>query len=296
MKKRLIPRVCVPVQHTQEHGVTMLLVAMAMVAIIAMAALSIDVVVLYLAKEEAQHSADTAALAAAKVLSLSGITGDPTNLSSNWGHVCGPDDGTNGLAARVAKAVANQNLVGGIAPTTVNVTYSAGSASSSPGTSDCTSLSASAFGINPVVTVQIVRTGVPNFFSRIWGRTGTPVSATASAEAFNSSNSASAGSSGTIVPVQPRCVKPWVVPNFDPLNPTACTTNCQAFVDPADSHIVNPGISVNGGNASGVIGERFLLIFDCRRSISANCTPRPAGIQANHTPNGGYIPGLPPNN
>ena len=291
MKKRLIPRSLGPVERAPERGVTMLLVALAMVAIIGMAALSIDVIVLYLAKEEAQHSADTAALAAAKVLSLSGITGDPTNLSSNWGHVCGPDDGTNGLAARVAKAVANQNLVGGIAPTTVNVTYSAGSASSSPGTSDCTSLSTSAFGINPVVTVQIVRTGVPNFFSRIWGRTGTPVSATASAEAFNSSNSASAGSSGTIVPVQPRCVKPWVVPNFDPLNPTACTTNCQAFVDPTDGHIVDPGMSLNGGTPlTGVIGERFLLIPDCRRSINTNCTPRPGGIQANHLTNGSYVP------
>jgi len=99
MKKRLIPRPLGPVERAPERGVTMLLVALAMVAIIGMAALSIDVIVLYLAKEEAQHSADTAALAAAKVLSLSGITGDPTNLSSNWGHICGPDDGTNGLAA-----------------------------------------------------------------------------------------------------------------------------------------------------------------------------------------------------
>jgi Flp pilus assembly protein TadG len=272
----------------------MLLVALAMVAIIGMAALSIDVIVLYLAKEEAQHSADTAALAAAKVLSLSGITGDPANLSSNWGHICGPDDGTNGLAARVAKAIANQNLVGGIVPTTVNVTYSAGSASSSPGTTDCTSLSTSAFGINPVVTVQIVRTGVPNFFSRIWGSTGTNVSATASAEAFNSSNSASVGTSGSIVPVQPRCVKPWIVPNLDPLNPTACTTNCQAFVGLTDGHIVNPGMSLNGGiPLTGAIGERFLLIPDCRRSFPATCVPRLAGIQANHMVSGGVIPTQP---
>ena len=65
----------------------MLLVALAMVAIIGMAALSIDVITLYLAREEAQHSADSAALGAAKVLSLSGITGDPTNVSGNWGHI-----------------------------------------------------------------------------------------------------------------------------------------------------------------------------------------------------------------
>ena len=86
MKKTLIPKSRICSKRSQERGMTMLLVAVAMVAIIGMAALSIDVITLYLAREEAQHSADTAALAAAKVLSLSGITGDPTNQSGNWGH------------------------------------------------------------------------------------------------------------------------------------------------------------------------------------------------------------------
>src|ERR1700741_493637 len=124
MKKRFIPATKVPRENTQERGVTMILVAVAMVAIIAMAALSIDVITLYLAKEEAQRSADTAALAAAKILSVSGITGDPQNLTNNWTLICGPDDGTNGLATRVAKGVANQNLVGGAIVTTPTVTYS----------------------------------------------------------------------------------------------------------------------------------------------------------------------------
>jgi Putative Flp pilus-assembly TadE/G-like len=65
-------------QRTSESGVTMVLMALTMVAILAMAALSIDVVTLYLANAEAQRSADTAALAAARVLSLTGMTGDPT--------------------------------------------------------------------------------------------------------------------------------------------------------------------------------------------------------------------------
>ena len=51
---------------TREHGITMVLVALAMVAIIAMAALSIDVITLYLAREEAQRAADAAALAGAR--------------------------------------------------------------------------------------------------------------------------------------------------------------------------------------------------------------------------------------
>src|SRR5215472_16448048 len=209
MKKRLIPRPLGPVERAPERGVTMLLVALAMVAIIGMVALSIDVIVLYLTKEEAQHSADTAALAAAKVLSLSGITGDPANLSSNWGHICGPDDGTNGLATRVAKAVANQNLVGGSPTTTPTVTYSSGGSSNA----DCTALSTTGFGVNPIVTVQLSRPSLPTFFSRIWGNRGNSVSATATAEVFNPSNSGTVGNSptGTLIPVQPRCVKPWAV-------------------------------------------------------------------------------------
>jgi Flp pilus assembly protein TadG len=60
-----------------------------MVAILAMAALSIDLVVLYLAREEAQRSADAAALTAARVFSISGITGDPDNSTPYRQQICG---------------------------------------------------------------------------------------------------------------------------------------------------------------------------------------------------------------
>ena len=61
---------------SKERGVTMALVAITMVAIISMAALSIDIGTLYEAKAEAQRAADAAALTAARVISISGITGD----------------------------------------------------------------------------------------------------------------------------------------------------------------------------------------------------------------------------
>src|SRR5579863_1526470 len=93
-----------------ERGITMILVAVAMVAIIAMAALSIDVGTLYLAREEAQRSADAAALAAARVISISGVTGitDPTKDPTSWGSVCG----ASGAATLTAQAVGMQNGVG----------------------------------------------------------------------------------------------------------------------------------------------------------------------------------------
>src|ERR1700680_56584 len=90
-----------------EHGVTMVLVALAMVAIIAMAALSIDIITLYLAREEAQRSADAAALAAARVISISGVTGaaDPDTDSASWKLICG---GSSSTATQAAQAVVQQ--------------------------------------------------------------------------------------------------------------------------------------------------------------------------------------------
>jgi Flp pilus assembly protein TadG len=290
MKKTFISR---SREHDREHGITMLLVAAAMVAIIGMAVLSIDVVTLYLAKEEAQRSADAAALAAARLLSVSGITGDPTNLSSDWGAICG----ASGAATLVAQAVAAQNIVGNQAAPTVTVTYSAGSAGTvGTGTSDCTSLSTSAFGVNPMVTVKVTQASLPNFFSRIWSRSGNSVSATATAEAFNPSDSGNSGNqvSGTITPVRPRCVKPWVVPNLDPASPGGCTTNCAKFVDPASGAIQRPGISLNGSGAPGVIGETFWIVPDCYHG-----NPNYCGLlvqpQANSSAASPYGQG-PPNN
>jgi Putative Flp pilus-assembly TadE/G-like len=296
-----------PTRHA-ERGITMVLVALAMVAIIAMAALSIDVVTLYLAKEEAQRSADAGALAAARVISISGVTGTagPDNDAVSWQKICGPDDGTNGLATRVAKAVAGENAVGRISPT-VSVTYSSGSGSTF---TDCTAVPGDdLLGVNPLVTVQVTRNSLPTFFSRVWSRAANTVSATATAEVFNPSNSGAFASGGNIIPVQPRCVKPWIVPNRDPLNPgptgNYCDESggpgaCHTLVKTSDGSITNKGISLNGGNpTTGLVGERFWLIVDCHYSGSS-CSLR-GQIQANR-PQGGnphiefppsldYVPG-----
>src|SRR5258708_1056519 len=250
-------------RHSQR-GVTMVLMALAMMAILAMAALSIDVVTLYLANAEAQRSADTAALAAARVLSSSGMTGDPSNSSAGnpWQQACK-------LAASVATAVAIQNTMGGgaLKPDQVKVTF--------PNNSDtqfCTGSNLK-FGVNPLVTVKVRRTDLPTFFARVWGKAGAIVGATATAEAFNPSNSGNAGNgtpSGQVTPVAPRCVKPWIVPNRDPGNPGGCVGGgCNSFVSPADGSILNPGIQVNGG--TGVIGEGFWLTADC--PSTGNCSP-----------------------
>jgi Flp pilus assembly protein TadG len=253
MKSPLISRPNRDGQH-HEHGVTMVLVAVAMIAIIAMAAWSIDLVTLYLAKEEAQRAADAAALTAARVISVSGITGaaSPSSDPTDWQSVCG----TTGTATLAAQAAGGQNGVGSISPTVITVTYSTVGGTGT-GTSDCSGQTA-AFAINPLVTVLIQRTALPTFFSRIWGNTGNSVSATATAEVFNPSASENSGTSGAVTPVQPRCVKPWMVPNIDPASPP------NSFVNTADGAITSPGISFNQSQSDPVIGETFYLIADCQ--------------------------------
>jgi Flp pilus assembly protein TadG len=235
-----------------ERGITMVLVAIAMVAIIAMAALAIDVVTLYLAKEEAQRSADAAALGAARVLSLSGVTGDPQNTTGYWPAACT-------AATQVAKALANQNAISNATATSVNVNFLYNGTSMA----DCTFTGENAFGVNPQVQVKVVRGGLPTFFSRIWSRSTNSVSATATAEAFNSSGSGTFAPNG-IVPVNPHCVKPWVVPNRDPRNAGA------PFVSLTDGSIQNTGIQPDGSGSGGVIGESFTLTADCKTG-NPNC-------------------------
>jgi Flp pilus assembly protein TadG len=283
----------------RERGITMVLVAIAMVAIIAMAAMSIDLITLYLARQEAQRSADAAALAAARIISLSGMTGDPNNTTLSWQKVCG---GSTGVATQVANAIGSEDSVGNTVATTVSVNYSDGTNTST----NCSTLTAP-FGVNPLVKVQITRSGLPSFFSRIWGYTGNTISATAEAEAFNPSSSDTVGiqTNGQVTPVQPRCVKPWFVPNLDPQNPTNprnCTNNCKPFVSISDGSIVNPGVTLNGGGANGVIGENFWLAAGCTNP-GTTCTPL-LPPQANYTssphnhisrsPNLEYLPGAAP--
>jgi hypothetical protein len=264
----------------KEHGVTMALVAVALATMIAMAALSIDIGTLYEAKAEAQRAADAAALTAARLISISGLTGDPTNGNSDgtWAETCG---GATPYASQAAIKVAQaqQNFVASTAASTVTVTYGAGK--SGGAVSDCSGLGP-AFAINPTVTVTVKRTNLPIFFAQVFSLfnsnySGVSVSATATAEAYNSSNSAS--QAGSMIPVQPRCVKPWIIPNIDPGNPVAP----KHFVSPTDGSIGNPGVP-----PTGVIGEIFSISSDC----TSPGTPGSCTLSANPPGALQYIPAL----
>jgi hypothetical protein len=248
-----------------ERGVTFALVAVSIVAILAMAALSIDVATLYIASAEAQRAADAAALAGARVLSLYGVTGDPTNAGGNWAAACA-------LAKQAAIAVASQNTLAGanVVLPAANITIQ------DSGGNGCGSAGPVAFGVNPQVKVVVQKANLPLFFAPVMraffspgASRSIPVSATATAEVYNPSESLAFSATGQQRAVTPRCVKPWIIPNKDPVahngNPFGAT-----FVNPNDGSITNPGLAAPLG--TGVVGEQFVLNFaGC--TTTASCNP-----------------------
>src|SRR5229473_4554104 len=124
----------------REQGQTIVLVALAIVSLLAMAALVIDVVTLYVARSEAQRAADAAALAGAKAFVDSGVTTDPTNpalqtLAQN-------------MATAAITAIVQQNKLGGVPPVLA-----------SPPTFNFAQQG------DPQVKVTLQRTDLPTFFA-----------------------------------------------------------------------------------------------------------------------------------
>lgn len=180
---------CVIHRRSAESGQTIVLVALTIVTLLAMAALSIDIVTLYVAKGEAQRAADAAALVAAKAFVDSGVTSDPTNASLQT------------LAENMANAgitgILPQNKVAGVTPVLVGTPAF-----------DFTTYSG-----NPQVTVTLQRTGLSVFFARIWKSAAPTVTASAKAEAYNPGNS-QAGT-GNYIPISVKNIKPLLVANLD---------------------------------------------------------------------------------
>src|SRR6266480_5833363 len=176
-------------KQSRERGQTIALVALTIVTLLAMAALAIDVVTLYVAKGEVQRAADAAALVAAKGFVDSGVTSDPANTSL---QTLAENMATAGI-----NAILPQNKVAGAAPVLANAPSF--DFTTHPG--------------NPQVTVTLQRTGLPIFFARIWRRAAATVTASAKAEAYNPANSQTA--TGNFVPIILKNIKPLLIANQD---------------------------------------------------------------------------------
>ena len=224
-----------------ERGVTMILVVLAMLSMLGIVALAIDVITLYSARSETQRAADSAALAAAKMLVDMGVTTDPTATVPTAAQI--------DAATKAAQSVAINLSIAARQIQTSDVTLSF------PGSGSTT------FPVNPKVTVTVQNANLPTFFSRIWSRAALTVRATATAEGFNPSNWSTVGG-GTAVPIVARGVKPFLIPNCDPVLGTACATapgpGVTTFFNPATGAITNPGLA-----PTGIIGETFNLSSTC---------------------------------
>jgi hypothetical protein len=236
-----------------ERGQTIILVAISIVALLAMAALSIDVVTLYAARSETQRAADAAALAGAKAIADSGVT----SLDAASPNLLAAQTLAKNMATDVVTALVTAdppiNPVAGANPTW---------------TPSVPVVDFSRQG-NPLITVNLKRDGLPTFFSKIWGRTGGKVTATATAEVYNPANLP------TITPIAPMSVKPWLVANADP------TLTAPNFVD-TTTWIVD----------SGVIGKSFDLVSACPfGTLPCVPTPNPPTVLASVPfPQVGYVP------
>jgi len=202
------------VSRKAQRGMSLLVVAASIVALLGVAALAMDLAALYMARNEAQRAADAAALAGARAFV------DSSFMSG------GVSAGDAQLRARQeAMKIGEANRVAGqdalITPGDISFNFSEPS--------------------NPRITVVVQRTEasgnpIPTAFARIFGFAFGEVSARATAEVY---------------PSGVTCVKPWLLPNCDPVHSAPENPNCLGsggyYVDPATGAVANPAPYTSGG-------------------------------------------------
>ncbi len=219
-----------------ERGISLLMVAIGLLVLLGISVLAIDLVSLYVGRNEAQRAADAAALAGAKVFVDTACTSSTSN----------PCSSQTGPGTQAAISIGGQNNVGGQAANIqgADVTFDF----SIPG--------------DPRITVVVQRTAargnaMPTFFAKAFGVLSADIRAQATAEAYNPSGSPTGPT------ICAGCVKPFSMPNCDPdplhafpVNPACATPGQGYFVDPTGA-IAHPG-----AYPGGVVGERWTLHYN----------------------------------
>lgn len=216
----------------RERGATLVLVGVSLLAMLSVAALAIDLGLLYVARNEAQRAADAAALAGAYTFVTSGCT-------SHGG--CAAGGPQEPLARQQAELIGAQNAIVG-QPTQIK-------------NSDISFKYPSAEEPQITVTVQRTRASgnpIPTIFAKMFGMSEAGVTATATAEAYNPSGSSGTPGFGN------DCVAPFLVPNCDPTHTSPENSNCPGngyFIDPKTGQIEN------GSSPNSVIGQSWQLHY-----------------------------------
>jgi putative Flp pilus-assembly TadE/G-like protein len=209
------------VTNRDERGVTLILAAVCLLMLLCVCALAIDLASLYVSRDEAQRAADAAALAGAKVFVETGCVSS-TNCSFYQTQ-----------AQQRAIDVGGQNTVGNqnASIQSADVTF--------------TSLNSN----NPRITVLVQRSAarsnpVPTFFAKIFGQRSVDVSAAATAEAYDPSGSGPG--------ICTACIKPFVLPNCDPIHTSPSNPACGST--PQGYFVNNGQIDHPDVFPSGVVG------------------------------------------
>lgn len=167
-----------------ETGSVLLIVAASMVLLLAISAFAIDLANFYLARAQAQRASDAAALAGANAFVTSGcLTGG-----------CVQGGTQDALARQMAESAGAQNYVAG-QPANIK---------------DSDVVLNEVRPYEPQVTVT-VRRAVPTFFAKIFGVDTANISTSSTAEAYTPSV-------GGDSQVTQYCLKPFLVPNCDPVH------------------------------------------------------------------------------
>jgi len=213
------------------------MVAASLVVMLGLAGLAIDLAALYVGRSEAQRAADAAALAGAKTFVTSGYTVGSVTASD----LC-PTSATSppsGIAGTAAASEGASNTVGGQ------------TLAASQFTAICDFSHNVVGGISndPLITVSATAS-MPTFFMKIFGITSENVSATATAEAF------SPGNGGC-----DSCIKPFFLPNCDPIHLTPANPACANAGAPGGYWVdPNTGQPAHLGNyPTGIRGEPWTL-------------------------------------
>jgi hypothetical protein len=210
-----------------ERGISLFLVAGSLFILLGIGALAVDLASLYVARNEAQRAADSAALAGAKVFVESGCvtSGTCTSMEAE--------------ATQRAIQVGGQNKLAGQAVTirSADISFNGTSAQ------------------NPRITVQVQSGTLNTFFASAFGITTTGgVNASATAEAYNPSGISGGPTFCT------GCVRPWLIANCDPSHaspPNPLCAGTQAYLlNPGNNYsVANPGCITGGGT----VGETLAI-------------------------------------
>lgn len=222
----------------RQRGATLVLVAAGLTVLLGAMALAIDMGILYVARNEAQRTADAAALAGAYAFVSSGCT--------SGGCMAGGQQEAD--ARTKAKAVGGQNEILGqpvaILDEDIRFRY--------PNPQE------------PQITVTVRRTtergtGVSTIFAKVLHILQANVAARATAEAYNGG-------------VANTCIAPFLVPNCDPIHTDNPSNSdfCGSDVPAGPFVYQDSGNVVHGSPApAGIFGEHWELHFGTGPSDSA---------------------------